>query len=99
MHREPDVGFDPGSPGSRPGPKAGVKPLRHPGVPALPFLWLLLIGPSKQQRVGHTAFNHKHLFILSLTNILTPNVNQLNKGDTEMGWNNQSLALEEKHTG
>ncbi|XP_038389634.1 uncharacterized protein LOC119872141 [Canis lupus familiaris] len=30
MHREPDVGFDPGSPGSRPGPKAGAKPLRHP---------------------------------------------------------------------
>ena len=33
MHREPDVGFDPRSPGSRPGPKAGVKPLRHPGIP------------------------------------------------------------------
>ena len=33
MHREPDVGFDLGSPGSRPGPKAGAKPLRHPGVP------------------------------------------------------------------
>ena len=32
MHREPDVGFDPGSPGSRPGPKAGPKPLRHPGI-------------------------------------------------------------------
>ena len=31
MHREPDVGFDPGSPGSHPGPKAGAKPLRHPG--------------------------------------------------------------------
>ena len=31
MHREPDVGFDPGSPGSRPGPKAGAKPLSHPG--------------------------------------------------------------------
>ncbi|CAD7688991.1 unnamed protein product [Nyctereutes procyonoides] len=28
MHREPDVGFDPGSPGSRPGPKAGAKPMR-----------------------------------------------------------------------
>ena len=27
MHREPNVGFDPGSPGSRPGPKAGAKPL------------------------------------------------------------------------
>ena len=35
MHREPDVGFDPGSPGSRPGPKAGAKPLRHPGIPTL----------------------------------------------------------------
>ena len=33
MHREPDVGFDPGSPGSRPGPKSGAKPLRHPGIP------------------------------------------------------------------
>ena len=33
MHWEPDVGFDPGSLGSRPGPKAGAKPLRHPGIP------------------------------------------------------------------
>ena len=33
MHQEPDVGFDPGSPGSRPEPKAGAKPLRHPGIP------------------------------------------------------------------
>ena len=38
MHREPDVGFDPGSPGSRPGPKAGAKPLRHPGIPQNPIL-------------------------------------------------------------
>ena len=34
MHREPDVGFDPGSPGSRPGPKAGAKLLCHPGIPS-----------------------------------------------------------------
>ena len=33
MHREPDVGFDPGSPESHPGPKAGAKPLHHPGIP------------------------------------------------------------------
>ena len=32
-HQEPDVGFDPGSPGLRPGPKAGAKLLRHPGIP------------------------------------------------------------------
>ena len=38
MHREPDVGFDPGSPGSRPGPKAGAKSLRHPGIPSYLFL-------------------------------------------------------------
>ena len=38
MHREPDVGFDPGSPGSCPGPKAGAKPLRHPGIPIGIFL-------------------------------------------------------------
>ena len=31
MHREP------GSPGSLPGPKAGAKPLRHPGIPGFPF--------------------------------------------------------------
>ena len=37
IHREPDVGFDPGSPGSRPGPKAGTKPLRHPGIPLSKF--------------------------------------------------------------
>ena len=35
MHREPDVGFDPRSPGSRLGPKAGAKPLRHPGIPTV----------------------------------------------------------------
>ena len=37
MHQEPDVGFVPGSPGSRPGPKAGTKPLRHPGIPTFSF--------------------------------------------------------------
>ena len=35
--REPDVGLDPGTPGSHPGPKAGAKPLSHPGTP-----WLCL---------------------------------------------------------
>ena len=31
--REPDVGFDPRPPGSCPEPKAGAKPLHHPGIP------------------------------------------------------------------
>ena len=38
MHWEPDVGIDPGSPGSRPGPKAGAKPLHHPGIPIVRIL-------------------------------------------------------------
>ena len=33
--REPDAGLDPGTPGSRPGPKAGAKPLSHPGIPLI----------------------------------------------------------------
>ena len=40
MHQEPDVGFDPGSPGLRPGPKAGAKPLRHPGIPIYIFIYI-----------------------------------------------------------
>ena len=35
--REPDVGLDPRSPGSRPGPKTGAKPLSHPGIPTSCF--------------------------------------------------------------
>ena len=31
--QEPDVGLNPGSPGSHPGPKAGTQPLSHPGIP------------------------------------------------------------------
>ena len=38
MHWEPNVGFDLGSPGSRPGPKVGAKPLHHPGIPILVIL-------------------------------------------------------------
>ena len=41
--REPDAGFDPGSPGSHPGPKAGAKPLSHPGIPSLWSLIVVLI--------------------------------------------------------
>ena len=41
LHQEPDMGFDPGSPGSCPGPKADAKPLRHPGIPSRLFLFVL----------------------------------------------------------
>ena len=35
--REPDVGFNPGSSGSRPEPKADAQPLSHPGHPVVVF--------------------------------------------------------------
>ena len=40
--RESDVGLDPGTPGSRPGPKAGAKPLSHPGIPKILFYFIFL---------------------------------------------------------
>ena len=54
MHREPDVGFDPGSPGSCPGPKAGAKPLRHPGIPFLGgSKWMQKANsPKRQELIG-----------------------------------------------
>ena len=42
MHREPDMGFNPGSPGSCPGPKAGAKPLRHTWIPLLGFIFVII---------------------------------------------------------
>ena len=42
MHQEPNVGLNPGYPGSRPGPKAGTKPLHHPGIPNLFFIGVQL---------------------------------------------------------
>ena len=35
MYWEPNVGLNPGSPGSRLGPKAGAKLLCHPGIPQI----------------------------------------------------------------
>ena len=40
--REPDVGLDPRAPGSYPGPKAGAKPLSHPGIPMLGVFGLVI---------------------------------------------------------
>ena len=41
MHREPDVGLDPWSPGPCPGPKAGAKPLHHQGSLWIIFLYVI----------------------------------------------------------
>ena len=38
-----DVGLDPRTPGSHPRPKAGTKPLSHPGIPSLSSISLSFI--------------------------------------------------------
>ena len=57
MHREPDVGFDPGSPGSRPEPKAGTKPLSHPGIPGdFPSSVCIHISGGRGFEKSHVVF-------------------------------------------
>ena len=54
--REPRVGLDPGTPGLRPEPKAGAKPLSHPEIPQNVKNYkgskgfLLLQKPSRDRR-------------------------------------------------
>ena len=55
-----DVGLDPGSPGSRPGPKAGAKALSHPGCPWASFLSGSRSSPdpdSISQRVKQPSYD------------------------------------------
>ena len=47
--RKSDVGLNPRTPGSRPGPLAGTKPLSHPGIPPL----------SKILFISERVYEHK----------------------------------------
>ena len=50
---KPDAGLDPGTPGSRPGPKAGAKPLSHPGIPfILIYMPLNILGRGSKVPQG-----------------------------------------------
>ena len=66
MHWEPDVGLDPGSPGSCPGPKAGAKLLSHPGIPCCSSLLYIFCF------ISHYFYNFISIFIFLLffSNIL-----------------------------
>ena len=48
-HREPDVGLDPRTPGSRPELKADVQPLSHSGAPLSVVIFLRNV-PAKETR-------------------------------------------------
>ena len=69
MHQEPDVGFDPGSPGLRPGPKAGAKPLSHPGIPRILVLeWNVIL--SAQPMILNSD-GKSYVFVLSMVTMMS----------------------------
>ena len=54
--QEPDVGLNPGTPGSHPGPKAGAEPLSPPGIPDTGLYFRILRSqPEPKPRVGHST--------------------------------------------
>ena len=56
------MGLDPWSPGSGPGPKAGTKPLSHPGIPKILFN---IAGLQRQNQAGEES-----VFIVKLDTTL-----------------------------
>ena len=64
--REPNMGLDPVTPGSRPGPKAGAKPLSHPGCP---YIASLKLNPRSQDECSFgccCCLRHFEIFILNI---------------------------------
>ena len=62
--REPDVGLNPRTPGSCPGPKAGTKPLSYPGIPSL-TLFLMMNSWQISCQVIQILLNFSTLFHFS----------------------------------
>ena len=56
------MGLDPRTPGSRPGPKAGAKPLSHPGIPFVVILKKVSSKFKKQNRTLCGLKPHRQLF-------------------------------------
>ena len=74
------MGFDPGSPGSRPGPKAGAKPLRHPGISVFNYLndffqilrSVRTIGNQLRKNGDENASKNIMMYLMSMT-LFSPN--------------------------
>ena len=49
--------LDPGTPGPRPGPKAGIKPLSHPGIPNIVVLVFFLLSTIIFKSLEFLLFN------------------------------------------
>ena len=99
MHREPDVGFDPGSPGSRPGPKSGAKPLCHPGTHFSAFL----TPPRKKSKKdgglqkGRPQNTRSHMCLLTWDRMQPlPHHFQSTSAVLTQEWNKAQIWIEDK---
>ena len=54
--RDPDTGLDPGTPGSHLGPKAGAKPLSHPGISSISFQMLNIIHFHRRAMINSNEY-------------------------------------------
>ena len=61
-HREPDVGLNPGTPGSRPEPKADSQPLSHPAIPIF-ILINMFILPTGSVALRILFLTHSQIFV------------------------------------
>ena len=59
--REPNVGLDPRSPGSSPGPKADAQPLSHPGVPVFILSFHSNLKGIGQSLKSSTSFDESNI--------------------------------------
>ena len=73
---EPDVGLDPGMPGSWPGPTAVAKPLSHPGIP---IIWFLIpISPQRWSMIHYViiCFSPQHFYLPESIHLLMTETRQ-----------------------
>ena len=63
--REPDVGLDPGTPGSHPGSKADAKPLSHPGIPMIGNL-IVHSMETYAGLISHGCFTRKEVWTVAV---------------------------------
>ena len=76
--KDPDMELDPGTPGSRPGPKADVQPLSHTGVPIKNIIECIYIWKkSKNQLHSHNPERNICLYNTPTSTLLFPSCHPL----------------------
>ena len=72
---EPEGGLDPGTPGSRPGPKADAPPLSHPGAPEFYNFYLVFFVVAVKNffffaMICYPFIRYKHIFLMPISAVM-----------------------------